>query len=153
MTAAQLKPYISSAAQRYAPGEFVSTWNADLGRNAVGVTIGVEDPTEANPRINIKWMHDLSTELVRSEYLILATPLAFCREASRAHQDDVARKWTAAAAKHEAAASEIRAYSDIDEIDQQECLLNESIAETLRECVSDLLYPGISSDPEEEIKF
>lgn len=69
---AALRPYVSSAAERYAPGNFVTTWNPELGRDAVGVTRAVEDVTEANPRILVKWMHDLSEEWVRSEYLYIA---------------------------------------------------------------------------------
>lgn len=67
-----LQPYVSSAAQQFAPGNFVTTWNPDLGLNAIGVTRAVEDKTEANPRILVKWMHDLSEEWVRSEYLYRA---------------------------------------------------------------------------------
>jgi len=67
-----LQTYISTAAQQFAPGNFVTIWNPELGRDAVGVTLAVEDPTEANPRIAVKWVHDLSVELIRSEYLYLA---------------------------------------------------------------------------------
>jgi hypothetical protein len=70
---APLRPYVSSAAERFAPGNFVTTWNPEIGRDAVGVTRAVEDVTEANPRILVKWMHDLSEEWVRSEYLYRAT--------------------------------------------------------------------------------
>lgn len=69
---AALRPYVSSAAERFGPGNFVTTWNPELGRGAVGVTRAVEDVTEANPRILVKWMHDLSEEWVRSEYLYIA---------------------------------------------------------------------------------
>lgn len=148
-----LQPYRSSAAEKFAAGNFVKTWNPELGRHAVGVSVGVEDPTEANPRILVKWMHDLSTELVRAEYLYPDTPEAFCIAVARGFHEEVARKWNADAAKHEDAAREIKDHGDLDEIDEQECLLNESIAETLRECVSDLLYPAKPSAPEEEIKF
>jgi len=34
--------------------------------------IPIEDPQEANPRVLVKWLHDLSQEWVRSEYLYLA---------------------------------------------------------------------------------
>lgn len=64
-----LQPYISTAARQFAPGNFVSTWCPEIGRNAIGVTRAVEDVTEANPRILVKWMHDLSEEWVRAEYL------------------------------------------------------------------------------------
>lgn len=64
--------YISSAAQQFAPGNFVTTWNAELGKNAVGVTRAIADKTEANPLVLVKWLHDLSEEFVRSEYLYLA---------------------------------------------------------------------------------
>jgi hypothetical protein len=67
-----LKPYISTAAQRFEPGNFVTTWNPDLGRNAVGVTRAIADKQEANPLVLVKWKHDLSEEWVRSEYLYLA---------------------------------------------------------------------------------
>jgi hypothetical protein len=59
----------SSTAEKFAPGNFVETWNPDLGRNAVGVTRSVENTQEANPRILVKWTHDLSEEWVRAEYL------------------------------------------------------------------------------------
>jgi hypothetical protein len=64
--------YISTASKQFAPGNFVTTWNAELGKNAVGVTRAIEDVQEANPRVLVKWMHDLSEEWVRSEYLYLA---------------------------------------------------------------------------------
>jgi hypothetical protein len=67
-----LKPYVSSASEKFAPGNFVTTWNPDLGRNAVGVTRAIADKTEANPLILVKWMHDLSEEWIRSEYIYLA---------------------------------------------------------------------------------
>lgn len=153
MNAAALSPYISTTAERFAPGTFVKTWNQDLGRHAVGVSVGVEDPTEANPRIRVKWMHDLSTEMVRAEYLYLDTAEAFCVAVARSLHEEVARKWNADAAKHEDAAREIRDHGDLDEIDEQECLLNESIAETLRSCVTDLLWPAKPCAPEEELKF
>jgi hypothetical protein len=70
---ADLTPYVSSTAVKFAPGNFVTTWNAEIGRDAVGVTRAVEDVQEANPRILVKWMHDLSEEWVRSEYLNRAT--------------------------------------------------------------------------------
>ncbi len=150
---ADLQPYVSTTAERYAPGKFVSTWNPEIARDAIGVTIGVEDITEANPRIRVMWMHDLSTEWVRAEYLYLAKAHEFCMEAARGVHQEVTRKWNSEAAKHEAAAREIEAYSDPDEIDDQELMLNRSIAETLRECASDLLWPHRPNAPEEEIKF
>lgn len=153
MTDLAFKSYISSAAQQFAPGTFVKTWNPELGRHAVGVSVGVEDPTEANPRVLVKWMHDLSIEHIRSEYLYLDTPEAFCIAVARSFHEEVARKWIADAEKHEDAALDIRAHGDLDEIDQQECLLNESIAETLRSCVTDVLWPAKPCAPEEEIKF
>lgn len=154
MTAAQvLQPYVSSAAEKFAPGSFVKTWNSEIGRHAVGVALSVEDPQEANPRIQVKWMHDLSIEYVRSEYLYPDTPEAFCIAVARSFHEEVARKWIADAEKHEDAALDVRAHGDLDEIDQQECLLNESIAETLRSCVTDLLWPAKPCAPEEEIKF
>lgn len=148
-----LKPYVSSAAARFEAGSFVTTWNADLGRNAVGIALSVEDQQEANPRIQVKWMHDLSTEFVRAEYLSLTTAEKFCGEAARGLHDDVTRKWRANAAEHEAAAREIEAQGDRDEIDDEEHALNSAVAETLRECISDLLWPTKPRVPEEEIKF
>lgn len=68
----QLQPYISTAASQFAPGNFVKTWNPELGRAAVGVTVCVEDRQEANPRILVRWFHDLNEEWVRSEYLNIA---------------------------------------------------------------------------------
>ena len=68
----QFERHVSSASRQFAPGNFVTTWNPDLGRDAVGVTRAIEDDTEANPRILVKWMHDLSVEWVRSEYLYRA---------------------------------------------------------------------------------
>lgn len=153
MTAAALKPYVSSTAEKFAPGTFVRTWNPDLGRDAVGVSIGVEDPQEANPRVHVKWMHDLSTEMVRAEYLYSAEARAFRLEAVRDMHNDLIRKWGLDASKHEDAAREIKDHGDLDEIDEQECLLNESIAETLRDCIVDLLWPAKPCVPEEEIKF
>lgn len=64
-----LEPYVSTTAKQFAPGNFVKTWNPDLGREAVGVTRAIENPQEANPRVLVKWLHDLSEEWVRSEYL------------------------------------------------------------------------------------
>lgn len=71
-TSETLRPYVSTTAERFAPGNFVTTWNPDLGRDAVGVTRAVEDVQEANPRILVKWMHDLSEEWIRAEYINLA---------------------------------------------------------------------------------
>lgn len=62
----------STTAERFAPGNFVATWNAELGRDAHGVTRDIADKQEANPLVLVKWMHDLSEEWVRSEYLYLA---------------------------------------------------------------------------------
>lgn len=67
-----LRPYVSTMAERYAPGNFVATWNPELGRDAVGVTRAIADVQEANPLVLVKWMHDLSEEWVRSEYLDIA---------------------------------------------------------------------------------
>ena len=61
----------STTAERFAPGNFVATWNAELGRDAHGVTRAVGNVVEANPLILVKWMHDLSEEWVRAEYLRL----------------------------------------------------------------------------------
>lgn len=67
-----LDPYASTTAKQFAPGNFVTTWNPALGRAAVGVTRAIEDVQEANPRVLVKWLHDLSEEWVRAEYLNLA---------------------------------------------------------------------------------
>lgn len=64
-----LQPYVSTAARQFAPGNFVRTWNPELGRDAIGVTRAIADVTEANPLVLVKWLHDLSEEFVRSEYL------------------------------------------------------------------------------------
>ncbi len=69
MPDAQLRPYVSTAAQQFAPGNFVTAWNPEIGRDAVGVTRAIEDQQEANPRVLVKWLHDLSEEWVRSEYI------------------------------------------------------------------------------------
>lgn len=63
-----MRPYISTAAQQFAPGNFVTEGTSDK----VGVTRAVADPTEANPMILVAWVSDLATEWVRSEYLYLA---------------------------------------------------------------------------------
>ncbi len=60
--------YISSAAQMFTPNNFVTEGTTDK----VGVTLGIDDPTEDNPRVLVRWIHDLSLEWVRSEYLYLA---------------------------------------------------------------------------------
>lgn len=72
MTEQALRPYVSTASEQFAPGNFVTTWNPELGRNAVGITRAIADVTEANPLVLVKWLHDLSEEFVRSEYLYLA---------------------------------------------------------------------------------
>jgi hypothetical protein len=64
--------FVSSTAEKFAPGNFVTTWFPELRRSAVGVTRAIEDPQEANPRILVKWLHDLSEEWIRAEYLYLA---------------------------------------------------------------------------------
>lgn len=153
MTKQALNPYVSSAAQQFAPGNFVTTWNPELGRNAVGVTLAVEDPQEANPRIKVKWAHDLGSDWVRAEYLNMATERAFRLEVARDLHSEISRAWIADAQKHEDAAREIRAYDDRDEIDEEELALNDAVAETLRGCIGDLLYPAKPSVPEEEITF
>jgi hypothetical protein len=61
--------YISTMAKRFSPGNFVTTWNGDLGIHTVGVTRGIRDLAEDNPLILVKWLHDLSEEWIRSEYL------------------------------------------------------------------------------------
>lgn len=93
-----LRPYVSSTAEKFGPGNFVKTWNSEIGRHAVGVVLSVEDPQEANPRIQVKWMHDLSIELIRAEYLYPETAEAFCIAVARSFHDEVARKWSADAA-------------------------------------------------------
>lgn len=72
MTTQKIRPYGSTASEQFAPGNFVTTWNPDLGRNAIGVTRDIENEQEANPRVLVKWLHDLSEEWIRSEYLYRA---------------------------------------------------------------------------------
>lgn len=72
IAAQALRPYVSTTSERFAPGNFVTTWNPEIGRDAVGVTRAIADVQEANPLVLVKWMHDLSEEWVRSEYLHLA---------------------------------------------------------------------------------
>ena len=59
----------STTARRFSPGNFVTTWNPDFGREVVGVTRAIENPYEANPRVLVGWLHDLSQEWVRVVYL------------------------------------------------------------------------------------
>lgn len=66
--ASQLRPYISTAAKQFAPGNFVTEGTT----NKVGVTLAVEDPAEANPRVQVRWVLDLTVEWVRTEYLYRA---------------------------------------------------------------------------------
>ena len=68
----QLQPYISTAASQFAPGNFVTTWDGEIGDNKLGVTLAIKDVQEANPLVLVKWMNNLSQEWVRSEYLYLA---------------------------------------------------------------------------------
>jgi hypothetical protein len=68
----ELQPYVSTAAKQFAPGNFVTTWNPELGKDAVGVTRSIANVQEANPLVLVKWLHDLSEEWIRSEYLYLA---------------------------------------------------------------------------------
>ena len=64
-----LPSYSSTTAEKFAPGNFVTTWNPDLGRNEVGVTLAVENPIEANPRIKVRWIPRMHVEWVRAQYL------------------------------------------------------------------------------------
>jgi hypothetical protein len=48
-------------------GSFVTEGTTDK----VGVTLAIEDKTEANPRVLVRWVRDLTIEWVRSEYLYL----------------------------------------------------------------------------------
>ena len=61
-------PYVSTAAQQFAPGNFVTEGTSDK----VGVTRAIADKTEANPLVLVKWMRDLTEEWVRAEYLYRA---------------------------------------------------------------------------------
>lgn len=63
-----MHPYISTAADRFAPGNFVTEGTSDK----VGVTRAIADVTEANPLVLVKWVSDLTEEWVRAEYLYLA---------------------------------------------------------------------------------
>lgn len=67
----ELREYISSAAEKFAPGNFVTTWNGTA--NVVGATLAIKDPQEANPLIQVKWIPSLDVEWIRAEYLYLAT--------------------------------------------------------------------------------
>jgi hypothetical protein len=67
-----LRPYVSTTAERFAPGNFVTTWDGEIAANKVGVTRAIADKQEANPLVLVKWMNDLSEEWVRSEYLSIA---------------------------------------------------------------------------------
>lgn len=64
----RLQPYVSTAALKFTPGNFVTEGTTDK----VGVTLAIADPTEANPMVKVKWLRDLSVEWLRSEYLYLA---------------------------------------------------------------------------------
>lgn len=59
-----------STAKGFAPGNFVTQGTSDK----VGVTLAVEDPSEANPRVLVRWVRDLTVEWIRSEYLYEAAP-------------------------------------------------------------------------------
>ena len=63
-----MRPYVSTMADRFRPGNFVTEGTTDK----VGVTRAILDKQDANPLILVKWMDDLSEEWVRSEYLYLA---------------------------------------------------------------------------------
>lgn len=63
-----MTPFVSSAAVKFAPGNFVTEGTTDK----VGVTLGIKDKSEDNPLVLIKWVRDLSTEWVRAEHLYLA---------------------------------------------------------------------------------
>lgn len=63
-----MKPFISTAAEKFAPGNFVTEGTTDK----VGVTLAIKDKSEANPLVLVKWVRDLSAEWVRAEYLYLA---------------------------------------------------------------------------------
>jgi len=65
---AHMKNFVSSTAAKFGPGNFVTEGTT----NKVGVTMGIKDPSDANPLVLIKWLADLSTEWMRSEYLNLA---------------------------------------------------------------------------------
>jgi hypothetical protein len=62
------RPYISTAAKQFAPGNFVTDGTTDK----VGVTLTIKDPSEANPRVQVRWVRDLTVEWVRSEHLYSA---------------------------------------------------------------------------------
>ncbi len=63
-----LRPYVSTAAEQFAPGNFVTEGTGPR----VGVTRAIADVQEANPFVLVKWLADLSEEWVRSEYLYIA---------------------------------------------------------------------------------
>lgn len=60
--------YVSSTAEKFAPGNFVTAGTTDK----VGVTLAIKDATEPNPLVQVRWVQDLSVEWIRSEYLYLA---------------------------------------------------------------------------------
>jgi len=60
-----MRPYTSSAAEKFAPNNFVTECTSDK----VGVTLKIDDPTDANPRVLVRWLSDLAVEWVRAEYL------------------------------------------------------------------------------------
>ena len=53
---------------KFAPGNFVTQGTTDQ----VGVTLAIKDAEESNPLVLVKWLHDLSSEWLRSEYLYAA---------------------------------------------------------------------------------
>jgi hypothetical protein len=59
------RSFTSRTATRFAPGNFVTEGTTDK----VGVTLALENPSEANPRVQVRWVRDLTAEWVRSEYL------------------------------------------------------------------------------------
>ena len=63
-----LRPYVSSTAEKFAPGNFVTEGTTDK----VGVTRAIADEQDANPLVLVKWMADLGEEWIRAEYLYLA---------------------------------------------------------------------------------
>jgi hypothetical protein len=64
-----MQPYILTAAEQFAPGNFVTEGTTDN----VGVTLSIDDQTEANPLVQVRWVRDLVVEWVRAEYLYVMT--------------------------------------------------------------------------------
>ena len=63
-----LKPYISTAAIRFAPGNFVTAGTVP----PIGVTLAIRDKSDCNPMVQVRWLPSCEVEWIRAEYLYLA---------------------------------------------------------------------------------